>query len=76
MAWDGEERRSGDERAAVIEQRLRELEDCHKELTEKMDLIYTEMTKYKGFIGAVSFMLSGVLVCWNLFGDFIKDHWK
>ena len=44
------------ERLAIIEAKVEDLEDSHKELLKLMHEIKDEMTKYKGFLGGVAFV--------------------
>lgn len=62
------------ERLAVIENKVETLEDNHKELLKLMHEIKDEMTRYKGFLGGLAFLASGIGVFFTLFKDWIFKH--
>lgn len=62
------------ERLAVIESKVETLEDNHKELLKLMHEIKDEMTRYKGFLGGIAFLGSGVVVCLTLLKDWLSKH--
>jgi hypothetical protein len=62
------------ERIAVIETKVEDLEENHAELLKLMHEIKDEMTRYKGFLGGVAFIASGVGIFLTLFKDWIIKH--
>ena len=62
------------ERLAVIETKVEDLEDNHKELLKLMHEVKDEMTRYKGFLGGVAFIASGIGIFLTLFKDWIIKH--
>lgn len=62
------------ERFAVIETKVADLEDNHEELLKLMHEIKDEMTRYKGFLGGVAFIASGIGIFLTLFKDWIFKH--
>lgn len=62
------------ERIAVIETKVEDLEQNHKELLKLMHEVKDEMTRYKGFLGGVAFIASGVGIFLTLFKDWIIKH--
>ena len=62
------------ERIAVVETKVEDLEDNHKELLRLMHEIKDEMTRYKGFLGGVAFIASGVMICLTLAKDWLLKH--
>jgi len=62
------------ERLAVIEAKVEDLEQNHKELLKLMHEVKDEMTRYKGFLGGVAFIASGVGIFLTLFKDWIIKH--
>jgi len=62
------------ERLAIIETKVEDLEANHKELLKLMHEIKDEMTKYKGFLGGIAFLASGVGIFLTLFKDWIFKH--
>lgn len=59
---------------AVIENKVEALEDNHKELLKLMHEIKDEMTRYKGFLGGLAFIASGIGIFLTLFKDWIIKH--
>jgi hypothetical protein len=62
------------ERLAVIETKVETLEENHKELLKLMHEIKSEMTKYKGFLGGIAFIASGIGIFLTLFKEWIIKH--
>lgn len=62
------------ERLAVLETKVDDLEDNHKELLKLMHEVKDEMTRYKGFLGGIAFLASGVGIFLTLFKDWIAKH--
>ena len=62
------------ERLAVIEAKVEDLEANHKELLKLMHEVKDEMTRYKGFLGGVAFIASGIGIFLTLFKDWILKH--
>jgi hypothetical protein len=62
------------ERLAVIETKVEDLEANHKELLKLMHEIKDEMTRYKGFLGGIAFLASGVMICLTLAKDWLLKH--
>lgn len=62
------------ERIAVIESKVETLEDNHKELLRLMHEVKDEMTRYKGFLGGIAFLASGVGIFLTVFKDWIWKH--
>ena len=64
------------ERIAVLEAQVQTLKDDQSEILNCLHSIKDEMTRYKGFLGGVAFLLSGLTVFLTLFRDWLSDHWK
>lgn len=62
------------ERVAVVETKVENLEDQHKELLKLLHEIKDEMTKYKGFVGGIAFLVSCLGVAAAFFKDWIIKH--
>ena len=62
------------ERLIVIETKVEDLETNHKELLKLMHEVKNEMTRYKGFLGGIAFLASGVGIFLTLFKDWIIKH--
>jgi len=62
------------ERLIIIETKVEDLEGSHKELLKLMHEVKDEMTRYKGFLGGIAFLASGVGIFLTLFKDWIFKH--
>lgn len=64
------------ERIAVLEAEVQALKEDQKDILKCLHEIRDEMTRYKGFLGGIAFLISGVTVCFTLFKDWFIDHWR
>jgi hypothetical protein len=64
------------ERIAVLESEVQTLKENQKEILDCMHSIKDEMTRYKGFLGGVAFLISGVTVSFTLFKEWFTTHWN
>lgn len=62
------------ERLAILETKVDDLEDNNKELLKLLHEVKDEMTRYKGFLGGVAFIASGIGIFLTLFKDWIIKH--
>lgn len=62
------------ERIAVLEAEVKSLKDDQHEILLCMHAIKDEMTRYKGFLGGVAFIASGIGIFLTLFKDWILKH--
>lgn len=62
------------ERIAVLESEVGALKKDQEEILKIMHEIKDEMTKYKGFLGGIAFLVSGLGVAFTLFKDWIFKH--
>lgn len=62
------------ERIAVLETKVNDLQDNHDEMLKLMHDIKDEMTRYKGFLGGVAFIASGIGIFLTLFKDWLLKH--
>jgi hypothetical protein len=62
------------ERIAVLETKVDNLEANHKEMLQLMHDIKDEMTRYKGFLGGIAFLVSCLGIALTLFKDWIMKH--
>lgn len=65
---------SENERLAVAETKISSLEENHAEMLKIMHEIKDEMTRYKGFIGGIAFLVSCLGVAGAFFKDWIIKH--
>lgn len=62
------------ERIAVLETKVITLQDNHEEMLKLMHEIKDEMTRYKGFLGGIAFIASGIGIFLTLFKDWLLKH--
>lgn len=62
------------ERIAVLEAEVKGLKEDQAEILKLMHEVKDEMTRYKGFLGGVAFIASGVGIFLTLFKDWILKH--
>jgi hypothetical protein len=62
------------ERIAVLEAEVKSLQVDQQEILACMHSIRDEMTRYKGFLGGVAFLASGIGIFLTLFKDWIIKH--
>ena len=62
------------ERIAVLETQVKALQENHEEMLELMHEIKDEMTRYKGFLGGIAFIASGIGIFLTLFKDWLLKH--
>ena len=63
------------ERIAVLESEVRAMKDDQGEILKCMQGIRDEMTKYKGFIGGIAFVVSCLGVALTVFKEWIFNNW-
>jgi len=62
------------ERIAVLEAEVKSLQADQQEILTCIHSIRDEMTRYKGFLGGVAFLASGIGIFLTLFKDWILKH--
>lgn len=62
------------ERIAVLETEVRAMKDNQEDILKCMQDIRDEMTKYKGFIGGVAFVVSCLGIALTVFKEWIIKH--
>ena len=62
------------ERIAVLEAEVEKLQASQKEILDCIHAVRDEMMRYKGFLGGVAFLASGIGIFLNLFMDLIFKH--
>jgi hypothetical protein len=62
------------ERIAVLEAEVKSLKEDQSEILTCLHAIRDEMTRYKGFLGGVAFLASGIAVFLTIFKDWIAKH--
>lgn len=59
------------ERIAVLEAEVKSLKEEQDKILECVQNIHSEMVRYKGFLGGVAFIASGVGVFLTIFKDWL-----
>jgi hypothetical protein len=62
------------ERIAILETKVNSLQENHEEMLKLMHDIKDEMTRYKGFLGGIAFIASGIGIFLTLFKDWLLKH--
>lgn len=62
------------ERVAKLETRVDLMESTQGDILEELRKVNQHITRYHGFAGGIAFVLSGMVVAWQLFGEWIKSH--
>ena len=62
------------ERIAVLEAEVEALKEDQREILKCMHEIKDELTRYKGFLGGIAFLVSGLGVLFTLFKDWFFKH--
>jgi hypothetical protein len=77
--WNGNERRGPSEesqRIAVLEAGMESLMKGQETIVQRIDMLATELTKYRGFAAGVVWVIGGIgaasIAIWEAF----KDHFK
>lgn len=64
------------ERVVVLENEVFNLKEDLKEILKTVKEIDVQMTRYKGFLGGITFVLSAVGVFWSFGKDWLLSHVK
>ena len=62
------------ERIAVLEAEVEKLQESQREILDCIHSVRDEMMRYKGFLGGVAFLASGIGIFLTLFKDWIFKH--
>jgi hypothetical protein len=62
------------ERIAVLEAEVEKLQESQKEILDCIHAVRDEMMRYKGFLGGVAFLASGIGIFLTVFKDWILKH--
>lgn len=61
------------ERIALVEQRLEILEKTHEDIRDELKMLNDSLSRYRGFLGGIVFVVSGM---WGLFILFKDEFLK
>ncbi len=64
------------ERLAILEARREDDAATLLDIQEKVNAFHDEMVKYRGIVGAVTFLASALVVAVELLKDWFLSHWK
>lgn len=59
------------ERIAVLEAEVKSLKEEQEEILEVVQSIHSELIRYKGFLGGVAFIASGIGVFLTIFKEWV-----
>jgi hypothetical protein len=70
-------------RIAILENNQELMKDQHDKMLEilecmrkRLDGLVSEQTRFQGMIGEITIVLAGIATVTEIFGGFIRDHWK
>lgn len=64
------------ERIAVLESEVKDLKKEQDEILKCVQNIHSEMIRYKGFMGGIAFLASGIGIFLTVFKDWLTTHFK
>jgi hypothetical protein len=64
------------ERIAVLEAEVEKLQESQKEILDCIHAVRDEMMRYKGFLGGVAFLASGIGIFLTVFKDWLFKHFS
>lgn len=64
------------ERVVALEVQVKEIKDDLDEILKELKEVNGQLTKYKGFIGGITFIVGGIPVIWTLGKDWFLRHWS
>lgn len=78
MSWDGVDRRTEGigERVAVLESTITDIKSDQDKILFALADIKSDMSRYKGMLGGIVLVISAIAACFEIFGGYIRDHWK
>ena len=62
------------ERIAVLETKAFANSEEHQKMLEKLDSVDSTLKRYKGFVGGILFVLSGIWVILSMFKEWLIQH--
>jgi len=67
-----DDRRVNDERILILEVEVKQLKEEQAKILACVQSIHGEMTRYKGFLGGIAFIISGILLAVSFIKDWIS----
>lgn len=64
------------DRVVTLEVRVDDLQTDIKEILKELQAVNSQLTKYKGFIGGIAFIISSLPVLWAFTKGYFMSHWK
>lgn len=62
------------ERIAVLEAEVKSLKQEQDKILDCVQNIHAEMVRYKGFLGGIAFITSGIVVFLSFFKEWLAKH--
>ncbi len=62
------------ERVAALEARVDSVEETQQQILSEVRAIHEEMTKYKGMVGGMAFLVTCLVTAFSLAKDWIVAH--
>ena len=64
------------DRVVTLEVRVEQLQADLQEILSELRSVNSQLTKYKGFIGGIAFVVSCLPVLWTFTKGYFTAHWK
>lgn len=64
------------ERIAVLEAEVSALKEEQDKILDVVQEIHAEMVRYKGFLGGIAFLASGIGIFLTVFKEWVTSHLK
>ena len=64
------------DRLARLEENGKDRDEVLEEIRKKVSRLHDDMTRYKGFLGAITFLGSSIVVAMGIAKDYLLNHWK
>ena len=64
------------ERVVILETQVELLQEDIKEILAELKTVNSSLTKFRGFMGGIWFIVGSLPIIWTLGKDWIKSHWS
>ena len=64
------------DKVILLEAQVNDLKGNIKEILTEVKLINEAMTKYRGFIGGITFIIGAVPIVWAFTKEWFMRHWQ
>lgn len=64
------------DRLSRLEETGKERDDILEDIRRKVNKLHDDAMRYKGFLGAITFLGSSLVVALGFLKDYLMNHWK